>query len=316
VETASPHPALSLDPDLLTELHTLARAGSFTLSPDEFRAILLSVGRRHNFGAPPAHQPAAIEQAVFLRSLNLPDLALAHACALGRDIAWQHFIERYREPLLKFAIKISNSTTHGHELTGSLYADLFGLAQHDVSPAPADANQAVSRKSPLASYSGRGALLVWLRAILAQRFVDHHRRTRRDLPLDDREFLAPETAPSPSPETLAQLTTALTHTLAALSADDRLLLSAYFIDQSTLAQIARLTSVHEATVSRRLKRLTAVLHTQMLQNLQNSGLKPRAASEALRTDPRDLSINLRSLLQYSPATTFPQQEILPEAEPK
>ena len=66
--------------------------------------------------------------------------------------------------------------------------------------------------------------------------------------------------------------------------------------------------VHEATVSRRLQRLTARLHEALLTNLQTSGLSRAAAEEAMATDPRDLDVNLRLLLQASQRETFPEQE--------
>ena len=42
------------------------------------------------------------------------------------------------------------------------------------------------RRCPLDSYRGRGSLLGWLRTTLAQRHVDHYRRTNREQLLDAR----------------------------------------------------------------------------------------------------------------------------------
>jgi RNA polymerase sigma-70 factor (ECF subfamily) len=93
-----------------------------------------------------------------------------------------------------------------------------------------------------------------------------------------------------------------------LGAEDRFLISAYFLDKRTLREISYLLQVHEATVSRRLKRLTEGLHKRLLKHLQACGMSRRAADEALGTDPRDLDLNLRSILQDSRATTFSHQE--------
>jgi RNA polymerase sigma-70 factor (ECF subfamily) len=65
--------------------------------------------------------------------------------------------------------------------------------------------------------------------------------------------------------------------------------------------------VHEATVSRRLKRLLADLRKQLLRNLQSDGLNMRAAEEALGNDPRDIEINLRTLLQSSQTSAFSEK---------
>jgi RNA polymerase sigma-70 factor (ECF subfamily) len=235
--------------------------------------------------------------------LQLRDLALAQACALGRDAAWQQFIARFREPLTQAAVAITRSSSLGPELADSLYADLFGLREHDG-----------IRKSPLASYSGRGSLMGWLRASLAQRFVDHHRRTHREEPLeDDAGFAATESTPTPPPEELAALSRSLAAVLEDLPAEDRFLLSGYFLDQRTLQQIAQVLRVHEATISRRLKRLTVHLREQLLKNLHASGMSRRAAEEALGTDPRDLSVNLRSVLQASATPAFSLKEAKSES---
>ena len=94
------------------------------------------------------------------------------------------------------------------------------------------------------------------------------------------------------------------HTLRELAPEDRFLLSCYFLDRQTLLQISQTIRVHEATVSRRLKRLLADLRQHLLHNLQSGGLSKRAAEEALGTDPRDIEINLRSLLQISQTASF------------
>ncbi len=149
----------------------------------------------------------------------------------------------------------------------------------------------------------------WLRTSLAQRFVDHHRRTHREEPLeDDAGFAATESTPTPPPEELAALSRSLAAVLEDLPAEDRFLLSAYFLDQRTLQQIAQVLRVHEATISRRLKRLTVHLREQLLKNLHASGMSRRAAEEALGTDPRDLSVNLRSVLQTSATPAFSLKE--------
>src|SRR5262249_28462122 len=152
------------------------------------------------------------------------------------------------------------------------------------------------RRSPLAYYSGRGSLKGFLRATLAQRHVDHIRRATRETPIDNDDLPAASPASTPASDVLARLSQALTRALQSLPAEERFLLSAWFLDRRTLLEISHVLRVHEATVSRRLQRLTARLHKDLLKNLQASGMSKAAAEEALGTDPRDLDINLRSLL--------------------
>jgi RNA polymerase sigma-70 factor (ECF subfamily) len=278
---------------LVEELWRLAEAETCGLTVEEFSSILGAVGSKLNYGLTTGVPADSAQRSAFLRGLRLPELALAHACALGREAAWQRFLGLYRAPLTQAAIAIAGSATLGHDLADSVYAELYGLKQDGA-----------GRRSPLSSYTGRGSLLGWLRATLAQRHVDHHRRTRRETPLDALDAPAPEPAAGPLSAELARLTHALARTLQALPPEDRFLLSTYFLDRRTLLEISRTLHVHEATISRRLKRLAADLRKRLLQNLQAGGLSKRAAEEALGVDPRDVEINLRKLLQTSQPSTF------------
>lgn len=300
VNTAATAPTPAATP-LACELYQLAQGADCGLTTPEFAAALLRVGTKYNHGLPPGKVAAHAAQEAFFRSLRLADLALAQACALGRESAWQRFLKLYRAPVLQAAIAIGGSATAGHELADSLTADLFGLREQDG-----------ARRSPLASYSGRGSLLGWLRSTLAQRHVDRHRRTHREQPLGDMETAAPIQAETPLDAELSQLSAAIAHTLKGLPAEDRYLLAGYFLDRQTLAELGRILKVHEATVSRRLKRLTDDVRKLLLDCLQarppqGSGLSRRAAEERLTADPRDLEINLRAALQTSQLTTFKVQ---------
>jgi RNA polymerase sigma-70 factor (ECF subfamily) len=147
----------------------------------------------------------------------------------------------------------------------------------------------------------------WLRTTLVQRHIDYYRHTRRESPLEAQDPPAPPTAATQSPLIMQKLQIAIGDTLQALSAEDRFLLSSYFLDQCTLRQIAQLLRVHEATVSRKLNRLTAGVRKHLLKSLETSGLSRRGAEEALGIDPRDLTINLRGLLQTPSSRPFIDQ---------
>jgi RNA polymerase sigma-70 factor (ECF subfamily) len=291
-----PNPVPDLPQSLFHELSIAARAADAGLSIDELSVALSSVGTKFNYGLPVAAHPDPSQKAHFLRSLRLEDLALATACVLGREVAWQRFLELYRAPLSQAAVAITGSSTLGHDLADSLYSEIYGLREVDG-----------QRRSPLASYSGRGSLLGWLRTTLAQRHVDHHRRTHRESPIDTLDAPAPQPDPLPVAAELDGLARAITSTLKNLPPEERFLLSSYFLDRQPLAQIGRVLGVHEATISRRLKRLLQDLRQQLLRNLQSGGLSKRAAEEALGNDPRDLEINLRALLQSSQTNTFSEK---------
>jgi RNA polymerase sigma-70 factor (ECF subfamily) len=280
-----------------------AGADSVGLRKDELATVLLALGAKYNYGLAPGAAATPAQIGSFWRTLQLHDLALAHACALGRDAAWQQFIARFREPLTQAATGITGSAALGQELADSLYAELFGLT-----------GRGEQRRSPLAYYSGRGSLKGFLRATLSQRHVDLHRRTNRETPFANEDVAASTPAPIPTSDVLLRLSRSLADTLSTLPPDERFLLSAWFLDQRTLLEISRILRVHEATVSRRLQRLTARIHKDLLKNMRASGMSRAAAEEALGTDPRDLDINLRTLLQVSQPAAFLQQGVTADPE--
>lgn len=282
--------------NLAKELFRQAEITRIGLDPDEFLRLLGEIGRKHNFNVQPGAEPKASQRETFWRNLHLRDLALAQGCARGFEAAWNEFMREYRLPMQQAAIAITRSASAGEELADGLYAELFGL----------NAREGV-RLSPLASYSGRGPLMGWLRATLAQRHVNRHRRDHREDQLGSEDLPAMPTAAPPEPHVLAQVSNAVGKVLSALDPEDGFLLSAYFLDGQTLLEISALLRVHEATVSRRISKLTGKVHKQLLKHLEAGGMSRRAAQEALSTDPRDLSMNLRNLLQSSQHSAFSDQ---------
>ena len=275
---------------------------SVDLRRDEFAGSLLAVGNRYNFGLAAGLSAGRAQIGNFLRGLQLQDLALAQACALGRDAAWREFMARYRAPLTRAATAMTGSDAAGEELADSLWPEMFGLSERDG-----------QRVSPLAGYSGRGSLMGFLRATLAQRNVDRHRRTRRETVLPSKELPAAAAVASET-GAVPHVCTALRETLGTLDAEERFLLSAWFLDGRTLLEISKIIRVHEATVSRRMQRLTARLREELLGRLQSNGMSRVAAEEAMGVDPRDIDINLRSLLQASRSETFSGKRVLGREE--
>jgi RNA polymerase sigma-70 factor (ECF subfamily) len=290
----------AMDGRLLDELWCASDAAEWGLERDDFDRILLEAGTQWNFGLAEGAAPTERQQAAFFRGLCLGDLVLARACAAGNERAWEHFIARCRQPLIRAAIAITGSETLGRELADQLYAELYGLNTRDG-----------ERRCPLLSYRGRGSLMGWLRTTLAQRHVDHLRRSRRlkslDGPLEEMDAPATDLAPEMPAAEISQLDRAIEDALRGRDAEERYLLAAYYLDEQTLLQIARVLGVHEATVSRKLKRATEDTRKQVRRNLERSGLSRRAAEEALGADPRDLNVNLKKLLQNSQTEAFKEQ---------
>lgn len=284
--------AAALDARAIDELWSASDAQAYGLDRVEFSEILLAAGDAHNYGLTAEVISSAQQRAEWLRSVRVNELVLARTCAKGSDRAWEHFVALYHEPLTRAAIAITGSDTLGRDLAGALYAELYGMTERDG-----------ERRCPLDSYRGRGSLIGWLRTTLAQRHVDHHRRTHREEPLENGERsidpVAPETAETEVPANLKQLGKAVAAALGERAAEERFLLAAYYLDERTLMEIAQVLGVHEATVSRRLRRVADDVRKQILRNLERDGLSRRAARDALGADPRDLEVNLKNLLQNS-----------------
>jgi len=273
------------------ELYVASRGGEFGFSPEQFLALLQEVAAKHG---------ASAKLQEFCATLRIEDLFLARACASGNERAWQVFMLRFREKLYDVARQITREDSSCRELADCVYADLYGTKLRDG-----------ERVSKLASYSGRGSLDGWLRTVLAQEFVNTYRKQRRLVSLDEEseegaQFAAPE--PETVPQADPTLAKATEEALRVLSAEERFVLSSYFLEDRTLAEIARALSVHESTISRKVEKLTKQLRKQILKNLLKLGLSRRQAEEALTADVRDLGVDIRAgLAQDSPPGAFSEK---------
>jgi RNA polymerase sigma-70 factor, ECF subfamily len=290
-------PERFLPATLARELWQRAGAQLVELAEAEFAEALEAIGAKDNFGVDPGIQASAKQREAFWRALHLEELAIARGCALGREAAWQRFLAQYRQSVTKIAIEMTGAVSLGEELADSLYSELFGIPEREG-----------KRQSPLLRYSGRGSLIGWLRAVLAQRRVNLYRKTRREIPLDDDIESAMPTAEPVDLEQLKHLRPSLERAIATLGSEERFLLSAYYLDARTLDELSRVLRVHEATVSRKLKRATAHVRKELLKALMTRGLSRRAAEETLGTDPRDVDISLRKLLQNPDSIAISDKE--------
>ncbi len=287
-------------PPSIEEFWQRSNAAAYGLTLEDFWGILTGVGEAKNYGLPSGQVASRDQQVVFFANLSLSDLALARACAEGNATAWEHFLALYRQPLTRIAIAITRNETLGSDLADALYAELYGLTTRDG-----------RRRCPLESYMGGGSLLGWLRTTLAQRHVDNHRHTFREQPLDEglnvENVHASKSEAEKIPAILPILSRALVEALRGRPPEDRFLLAAYYLDQRTQLQIAQDLNVSESKVSRERQHLIEDLRKQLLRNLQKLGLSRRAAEEALGTDPRDLDLNLKKLLQVSQTDAFQEK---------
>jgi RNA polymerase sigma-70 factor (ECF subfamily) len=283
--------------ELLTELHVRGGCEQVGLTRESLALILFEIGAKY---APPTALQAEIR--TFFLSLRIEELALARACAAGHNSAWEIFLTRYREKLYQAALRIAREDSAARELAHTLYADLYGTNTREG-----------QRVSKLAFYTGRGSLEGWLRTVLAQEYVNRYRRTKRLVSLDEEseegvQFAAPDPEPTASAD--PRLAQATDEALAFLAGEDRVVLSAYYLDGRTLAEIARMLGVHESTISRKLDKLAKALRKQILAGLVRRGMSRRQAEEALEVDVRDVQVDIRrSLAQDSSHAAFSEKRI-------
>jgi RNA polymerase sigma-70 factor, ECF subfamily len=252
------------------------------LTPEEL-ASAIAASVRHAF---PRAEPSKRERDRYVASLHVEDLALATACALGREAAWDRFVLELR-PVLYRAADALDASGSARELADALYADLYGI----------DGAKG-ERRSLFRYFHGRSSLATWLRAVLAQRYVDALRARKRVEPLEDRDPAAPEhpeRTSDPDRELLAPvLEGALRTALDELTSKDRLRLRSYYGAQLTLAEIGRITGEHEATVSRHLSRTRRHLRTAVEQRLREHNRLTEAqiarAFELVLEDPGGLNL--------------------------
>jgi RNA polymerase sigma-70 factor, ECF subfamily len=202
----------------------------------------------------------------YFDALQLSDLALACACAMGREDAWDYFVREFRPGMYRAADAIDPSGG-AREIAEALYAELFGLKEHHG-----------IRRSVFRYFHGRSSLATWLRSLITQRYVDRHRENRRFEPLpDDSASQHPSTLARSHPSTLASsererfvsaMRAVLSSATAALAPRDRLRLACYYAQEMTLAQIGRLTGEHEATVSRQLAKARRSLREDVERRLK------------------------------------------------
>jgi RNA polymerase sigma-70 factor (ECF subfamily) len=218
---------------------------------------------------------------------SIPEtLTLVNACLNGDETAWNTFIARYRPVLYSAALAIAKDGCLARELADSLWADLYGTRT--------DGNG--RRISKLATYIGRGSLEGWLRTLLAQEFIDRHRKQRRLLPLDDNAPLLIDDPDRFTELADPRLNLAFQKALAELKGEDRLILATHYLDARNLAEIGRMLGLHESTISRRVSKSTRSLRKRTIHHLRKSGIGTKEAAELIAADAGQIAINLRDHL--------------------
>lgn len=250
---------------LVEKFYIQSQAARWGLTLERFSlSVERSVAKRFA-----AESPARQEVEEYLGALHLEDLALACACAAGCESAWEHFFATYRQYLYSAAAAItkrSASDPYACEFADSLYATLYGR------------ETTLGRVSLFNHFHGRSKLSTWLRAVLAQRYIDVLRQEKRLASLEDDEgtenVLPPKLHSNWQPADpnrsryLGLLADALKQAISSLNQLDRTRLISYYLKDLTLAEIGKTLNEHEATVSRKLERVRQELKEKVIAILK------------------------------------------------
>jgi RNA polymerase sigma-70 factor len=248
------------------KLFAQSQAAGWGLTLERFSLALERSATKRFAGESPPRQK--LED--YLAGLHLEDLALATACAAGCESAWEHFFSSYRQYLYSAAATITRrprSDPYAREFADSLYATLYGR------------ETSLGRVSLFNHFHGRSKLSTWLRAVLAQRYIDVLRQEKRLEGLKDNEgfekVLPPKDKADWEPTDplraryLELLADALKKAIASLDPLDRTRLISYYLKDLTLAEIGKAMNEHEATVSRKLERVRLELKDKVITILKS-----------------------------------------------
>lgn len=256
----------------------------FGVASADFSTAIAGAIEKYVVGLSQADQkqsPRDVRQ--FIDELQAADLFLALACARGNESAWWEFDRRYRSFIERLARHLLTMRADADEVIDHVYAELFGTKVVNG-----------VRISKFRTYTGRGSLQGWLRAVVSHAVIDFFRRRQDEVSLDKLEESGEETkvrhsraahAHRSEESMLASVVReryrtvtveALDQALGTLDDHEKLLLLYYHVEGLKLREIARIVEepmspirrwfqrrarsggqsrrVHESTVMRWLER--------------------------------------------------------------
>ena len=152
-----------------------AAHADFDLSAADFRDAVVGAINKYLMGSKDGSAaPSASEISRFIGELQDRDLYLALACARGNEQAWWEFDRQYRSFIERWARHLVRGGTDADEVIDSVYVELFGTK---ISGGV--------RQSKFRTYTGRGSLRGWLRAVILHTVVDLYRGRKPEVPLED-----------------------------------------------------------------------------------------------------------------------------------
>src|SRR5262249_21361324 len=180
--------------------------------------------------------------------------------AAGNEHAWWEFDRTYRPYIDRVARHLVGNRVAADEAIDFVYAELFGTT-----------TAGGARQSKFRTYTGRGTLRGWLRAVIWHALVDLYRQREAEIPLDQcaelnegGDVVSTRTSVQASEELMLEkivreryrvaTVAALDQSLTQLEPHETLLLMYYHVDGLKLREIARIIESPTSPMRRWFKR--------------------------------------------------------------
>ncbi len=226
-----------------------------------------------------------------LENLHAEDLFLAIACSKGDRIAWEYFADEYLPVARRCAEQACRHLSQSEDLAQELVTRMLEDGRR------------------FAGYNGRGSLAGWLRVAVSHAAIDHFRRKRRQVSIEEAEDTGQAAAfPPAGAGALDQgerldarwgpvLLAVLVEEIRRLLPRDRLLLSLYYAQEVPLKTIGRQFGVHEATASRWLDRLRQDLRKRIEREMKRRhGIRAAELESLWRWVSEETDFSLREAI--------------------
>jgi len=252
---------LALCADQLSESHAQCARSypNFDVPFVEFRDAVATAARKYLVGlAEQEGTPTAAELKRFIGELKVLDLYLGLACLRGDEHAWWEFDRQHRSFIERWTRHLVRTDADADEVIDAVYVELFGTKVVDG-----------VRQSKFRTYTGRGSLRGWLRAIILHAAVDLHRAPKVEISMEDwsesSDDLPVGQVSGGEVESLmltsvvreryrAATVAALDHALGALDDHETLLLLYYHVEGLKLREIARIVEEPKSPIRRWFQR--------------------------------------------------------------
>lgn len=224
-----------------------------------------------------------------LRQLHATDLYLACACGTGCPRALAAFEDHCLRGLDRVLGRLG--------LDGDAIAEIKQQIRSRVLAGDGG-------RAELTDFAGRGDLRGWIRVMAVRLALQHQRRVRRELPLDEDDRLPQLVAPGdlaldPAKGAYrAQFKQAFEAALHALPSRDRTLLRQHYLDGLTIDELGALYRVHRSTAARLVMRARdQVLEATRATMMADLGVAPPDLDSIMRMIRSQIEISMRALLR-------------------